>query len=115
VTCTTDAYGYSCATGAAPPDQNDPSLVCSDPTTANNIDEYCCYTNATTAPSGATCVQDQSVSGCEDNDAGTPSYGFSCTGSDVPSADFSGITCSGGTAGMNAQGATATLFCCVYN
>ena len=110
VTCGS-AVGYSCATGATPPDQADPSLVCSTPITSNNVDEYCCYTNATVAAAGATCAQDPSVTGCQPNANGTPSYGFSCTGSDSPDADFSGLTCSTGTAGTGG----ATDFCCVYN
>jgi hypothetical protein len=103
VTCTAGA-GYSCATGANPPDQADPTLVCSTPTTANSVDQYCCYTNTLTPPTGATCGQDQSVQGCDPG-----SYGFSCSGTDTPDQDFSNLTCSTGT------GSGPTLFCCTYN
>ncbi len=105
-----NAIGYSCATGAAPPDSQDSSLVCSTAITANNVDEYCCYTNTTAPPSGATCAQDPGVTGCQPNANGTPSYGFSCTGSDAPDADFSNLTCSTPTPASG-----ATTYCCVYN
>lgn len=112
--CESGTQGYSCATGSPSPDSADPTLVCSVPTTSGNLDTYCCFTNTVTAPSGATCEQDPTVSGCQPDSAGNPSYGFSCTGTDTPDMDFSGITCSSGTAGMDAQNAAATLFCCTY-
>lgn len=102
--CVSGSYGYSCALGAAAPDATDPSLICSIPTTANGSDEYCCAAS-TISSGGATCTQDQSVQGCQ-----TDSYGFSCTGSETPAADFSGITCSLGTPGTSAM-----LYCCTYN
>jgi hypothetical protein len=108
-TCVTGAVGYSCATGAQPPDQADPTLVCSVPTTQNNVDTYCCYTNTTMA-SGSTCSQDQTISGCMPDSAGNPSYGFSCTGTDTPDMDYSGLTCSAGTPGTG-----NTLYCCTYH
>lgn len=107
VGCQSGSVGYSCASGSAPPDQSDATLVCSEPTSNGGSDDYCCYTNATTAPSGATCAEDSSVMGCQPG-----SFGFSCTGSDTPDMDFSNITCSAGTPGTDASGATATLFCC---
>ncbi len=109
--CVSGSYGYSCAVGDAPPDAADPTLVCSEPTTQNGQDEYCCYTNTTTAPATATCQQDASVTGCA-----ADSYGFSCTGTDHPEVDFSGITCSTtGTPGTDLNGNAATLFCCTYS
>ena len=97
--------GFSCPIGSAP-DDSDPSLVCSIPSASGNEDLFCCFT--ATATSGATCAQDDSVVGCEDN-----SFGFSCTGSDRPDADFSDLTCSAsGTPGTDAAGNPATLFCC---
>lgn len=108
-TCVANTYGYSCAPGEPPPDTTDPSLICSVPLVTNGVDEYCC---ATSVPvSGASCGQDFSISGCA---AG--SYGFSCTGSDRPDQDYSGITCSqSATSGANASGQSALLYCCAYN
>jgi hypothetical protein len=109
ISCVSGASGYSCAIGAAPPDQSDATLVCSVPTAGASDDEYCCFTNTTTA-SGSTCEQDPSVTGCVPN-----SYGFSCTGSENPDVDYSNLNCSTtGTPGTNAQGAPATLYCCTY-
>ncbi len=101
--CVSNTYGYSCTRGQPPPDATDSSLICSIPTAINGLDEYCCASS--TAVSGATCSLDQTVANCQ---AG--SYGFSCTGSDRPESDYSGVTCSAGTAG-----GSATLYCCVYN
>jgi hypothetical protein len=113
--CASGTTGYSCATGDSAPDATDSTLVCSVPTTANGVDEYCCFTNVTTVSATSTCEQDSTVSGCQPDSAGNPSYGFSCTGSESPDTDFSNITCSAmGTSGMDAQGAAATLFCCTY-
>jgi hypothetical protein len=112
--CVSGSVGYSCPSGSSPPDQSDPTLVCSVPTSTNGSDDYCCYTNTITPPSGATCAQDPSVAGCQPDSAGNPSYGFSCTGSDTPDMDFSNITCSMGTSGMDSGGNAATLFCCTY-
>ncbi len=103
ITCTTDAYGYSCTQGDPAPDVTDTSIICSIPTTANGMDDYCCASS--TASAGSTCNLDQSITTCQ-----TDSYGFSCTGSDRPDSDYSGITCSAGTAG-----ASSTLYCCVYD
>ncbi len=114
VDCASGTSGYSCPSGAAAPDADDSTLLCSVPIAANGVDEYCCYMNTLTAPSGSTCEQDLSVGGCQADSAGNPSYGFSCTGSESPDTDFSNITCSPGTPGSDAQGNTATLFCCTY-
>jgi hypothetical protein len=111
--CVSGSVGYSCTSGSQPPEAADPSLVCSDPTTANGLDEYCCYTNTTVA-SASTCSQDSSVSGCQADSAGNPSYGFSCTGSDAPGSDYSNLNCSAGTQGTDAQGDSALLYCCTY-
>jgi len=109
-TCVTGAVGYSCATGAQPPDSADPSLVCSVPATSNNVDLYCCYTSTTAYPSGATCQQDPTITGCAPDGAGNPSYGFSCSGSDMPTDDFSGLNCSSPTM----DGSGNSLYCCSY-
>lgn len=105
--CESGSLGYSCAIGDQPPDATDNTLVCSVPTTTNGLDEYCCFTNTTAPTSAATCLQDPSVAGCA-------AYGFSCTGTDAPDADFSGITCSTGTPGTDSRGGSATLYCCAY-
>jgi hypothetical protein len=105
--CQSGSVGYSCASGSAPPDQADATLVCSEPTTENGADAYCCFTNTTAASSSSTCQEDSSVTGCQPG-----SYGFSCTGSDTPDMDYSGITCSTPTSGMDAQGDAAMLYCC---
>jgi hypothetical protein len=108
-TCVTGAVGYSCATGANPPDAADPSLVCSVPVN-HGADLYCCYTSTIVYPSGATCKQDPTIGGCAPDGAGNPSYGFSCSGSDAPTDDYSGLNCSAPTqdpAGNN-------LYCCSY-
>ncbi len=104
ISCVTGAAGYSCAIGSSPPDSADATLVCSAPTLTSADDEYCCYTNTITPPAGATCAQDPTVAGCA-----YPSYGFSCSGTDAPTDDFSGITCSAGV------GSAPTTYCCVYN
>ena len=101
--CVAGSYGYSCSSGQPAPDAADSSLICSIPTRVTGLDEYCCATS--TPVSNATCSLDQSVQGCP---AG--SYGFSCTGTDRPDTDYSGITCSAPTAS-----AAATLYCCTYN
>jgi hypothetical protein len=110
--CQSGSVGYSCASGSAPPDQADATLVCSVPTTVNGADAYCCFTNATAPSSSSTCEEDSSVTGCQPDSSGNPSYGFSCTGSDTPDMDYSGITCSTPTSGTDAQGAASMLYCC---
>ncbi|MGA2448859.1 MAG: hypothetical protein ABTD50_09305 [Polyangiaceae bacterium] len=108
VQCTNGAYGFSCPTGSLSPDLTDSALTCSIASPVGGLDEYCCA--QIVAASGATCVSDHSVSGCA---AG--SYGFSCTGTDSPEADYSGIVCStGGVSGANSQGVPAMLYCCAY-
>ena len=97
VSCITGATGYSC-TGAATPDTT--LLLCSEPTATASGNDYCCLPVATGT---LTCAQDQTVT-CPQ--AG--SYGFSCTSTDSPSAEYSDLTCSTGTA---ANG--ATQYCCV--
>jgi hypothetical protein len=103
LSCTTGSYGYSCTAGTPAPDVAYPSLICSVPTVVGGVDEYCC--GYTTVASGSTCNVDSTVDGCVGD-----SYGFSCTGSDRPDADYSGITCSSGT-----LSGSDTLYCCVYN
>lgn len=105
VSCAGGATGYSCPTGSSPPNVDVTSLLCSTPTPAGTTDQYCC--TAASAAVGSTCAQDQSVTGC------VGSFGFACTGADTPESDFTGVTCgASGTAGTNAQGSPATLFCC---
>jgi len=58
-----------------------------------------------TVDAGNTCKQDLTVKGCGS------SCGFSCTGTDKPEVDFA-ITCSPGTAGIDANNHIATIFCC---
>ncbi len=114
--CESGTLGYSCASGDAPPDATDSALVCSVPTTESGLDEYCCFTNTTTAPGTSTCQPDSSVAGCQPDSAGNPSYRFSCTGSENPDTDFSNITCSTqGTPGSDSQGNAALLYCCTYH
>ena len=113
VGCTSGSYGYSCNIGDPPPDVADKTLVCSVPTAASGSDDYCCFTDTTTAT--GTCSVDPTVSGCLPDSAGNPSYGFSCTGSENPDTDFSNINCSTtGTPGTDSQGNNASLFCCTY-
>jgi hypothetical protein len=109
-TCVTGAVGYSCAAGAAAPDQNDPTLVCSVPT-STGADTYCCYTSTTTYPTSATCKQDPTITGCMPDGAGNPAYGFSCSGSDAPTDDWSGLNCSAPTMDPSTG---ANDFCCSY-
>ena len=103
--CESGTLGYSCNTGDPAPDTIDSTLVCSIPTRANSLDEYCCFTDTTTAT--GTCDVDPTVAGCVPDSTGNPSYGFSCTGSENPDTDFSNITCSTGT--PDAQGNSALL------
>jgi hypothetical protein len=115
VDCGSSATGYSCGAGAAPPDAVDSSLVCSVPTAAGSADVYCCYQNTMAPPAGATCEPDSSVQGCEPDGNGVPSYGFSCTGADPPTADYSSLAqCSVPTDGQDADGNAASLYCCTY-
>jgi hypothetical protein len=86
--CVNGTSGYSCNAGANPPDEGDPTLVCSEPTPSGDLDLYCCYTNTVVAAS-ATCSEDFTVP-CPDPDE----YGFSCTGDDSPSDDYSNLNCS---------------------
>jgi len=103
LSCTAGSYGYSCTAGTSAPSATYPSLICSVPTVAGGLDEYCC--GYTTVASGSTCSQDPTVDGCVGD-----SYGFSCTGSDRPDTDYSGVTCSSGT-----LSGSDTLYCCTYN
>jgi hypothetical protein len=60
-----------------------------------------CTVNSTTNSSGNTCNTDSSVS-CPSGDTG-----YSCSGSDTPSQDFSNIACGAGVAG-----GAGTAYCC---
>jgi hypothetical protein len=85
VSCPGGGTGYSCTTGAPSPSSSDSALTCSTPTTANNVDQYCCTTGTTmtTAP----CNADSTVS-CS---VGT---GFTCTGSSQPEDTTTSLVCS---------------------
>jgi hypothetical protein len=107
------ATGYSCAAGDDPPDQTDFSLVCSVPTASGSEDLYCCYENTDT--NTGTCSSDSSVQGCQPDSSGVPSYGFSCTGPDTPTSDYSSLDqCSDPTEGVDGAGNAALLFCCTF-
>jgi hypothetical protein len=92
--------------------RSDALLLCSVPmpsTFQAGFVDYCCYT-PTAVPTGATCLQDQSVPGCA---AG--SWGFACLGPDIPPEDYPRIVCSGtGVRGVNQTGISALLYCCDY-
>jgi hypothetical protein len=76
---------------------------------------YCCYQNTVSPPAGATCEPDSSVQGCEPDGNGVPSYGFSCTGPDAPTADYSNLAqCSAPTDGVDADNNAASLYRCTY-
>jgi hypothetical protein len=97
VPCLTGANGYSC-TGAAVPDAS--TLLCSEPTLTTTGASFCCFMLAAGTP---TCSQDQGIV-CP-----TPgSFGFSCSSTDMPTAEYSGLTsCSTGVS----VGST-TQYCC---
>jgi hypothetical protein len=98
--CTGGSYGFSC-TGTDAPDANDPTLSCSDGVAGSGDTLYCCSDVNTPA----TCMADDSVTGCTGN-----SYGFSCTGTDAPDANDTSLICSEGVAGTG-----DTLYCCIDN
>ncbi len=100
VTCDGAATGYSC-TGSSTPADSDSNLNCSTGTADDGNTDFCCIS----LNSSVTCDQDTTVQGCA---AG--SYGFSCTGSDTPDQDQSGLVCSTGTAGSSGN----TLYCCGF-
>jgi hypothetical protein len=100
VTCEGAATGYSC-TGTSVPSDSDATLDCSYGTADNGNTDYCCISLS----SSVTCSQDTTVTGCQGD-----SYGFSCTGSDTPDQDQSGLNCSTGTAGNSGE----TLYCCTF-
>jgi hypothetical protein len=100
--CQGGSYGFSC-TGTDTPDQADSSLNCSTGTPGNNETLYCCYIGGTPPDGGTdTCMQDSTVT-CTGN-----AQGWSCTGSDTPDQDQSGLVCSTGTAGSG-----NTEYCCI--
>jgi hypothetical protein len=96
--CAGGATGFSC-TGGATPDTS--SLTCSTGTDMpDGTTGYCCIDFS---GSSSTCSPDDSVSGCE-----SPSYGFSCAGSDTPDETDSSLTCSSGVVASDGY----TEFCC---
>lgn len=97
--CAQGATGFQCA-GSQTPDQTDTSLLCSTGTTDGSNLDYCCLPNSQTT---TTCMQDSTVMGCQSG-----SYGFSCTGTDMPQRSGSSLNCSNGVAGNNGE----TLYCC---
>src|SRR5580692_10051101 len=70
--------------------RSDALLLCSVPTASvfqTGFVDYCCYTPSA-EPTGATCLQDQSVPGC------APGFwGFACLGPDIPQQDYPRINC----------------------
>jgi hypothetical protein len=110
--CVAGSYGFSC-TGSDTPDQDQAGLVCSTGTAGSNGDTlYCCsYTDDAGTDDGGTdsatdgsdtCMQDQTVT-CTGS-----AQGWSCTGSDTPDQDQTGLVCSTGTAGNG-----DTQYCCI--
>ncbi len=96
--CTGNATGYSCSSTDTP-SQADATLTCGAGIAgANGLTDYCCQVTG-----AATCAVDSSVTGCAGG-----SVGYSCTGSDPPSASDSNLTCSTGVAGANGL----TDYCC---
>jgi hypothetical protein len=116
--CAAGTTGFRCTGPGLPTEgelgvdesRSDAPLLCDVPISApNGVTNYCCFT-PTDEPTGATCLQDQSVPGC----AG-PSYGFACGGSDTPDEDYPRMTCSdAGVRGVDAQGVSALLYCCDF-
>jgi hypothetical protein len=92
--CGDPAFGFSC-TGTDSPDQTDPTLICSDPTTDPTTGDslYCC-TDGYTPPSSsggtipAGCAADGSVS-CTGN-----AFGYSCAPGDNPEVEDPSLSCS---------------------
>jgi hypothetical protein len=119
LSCPKGTTGFRC-TGQGLPNEgelgidqsrSDAPLLCDVPVSApNGVSDYCCYT-PTAEPTGATCLQDQSVPGCPGG-----SFGFACGGTDTPDEDYPRMTCStAGVRGVDAQGIAAYLYCCEYH
>jgi hypothetical protein len=108
VSCTGNAFGYSCAAGDNP-EAEDPNLSCSIPETdpaGTGNDIFCCFDWSFGTSS---CTPDDSLTAaCPDFD----SYGYSCDapGDDPTSLDPS-LTCSAGVADPDG---VHTDFCCTY-
>lgn len=86
-------------------------LLCPVPTPAANpaYNNYCCYAPAP-VPAGGSCVQNNSVPGCQ---AGR--FGFACYGPETPQDDYLPMHCDEpGFAGRSAEGYPATLYCCDF-
>jgi hypothetical protein len=90
--CAYPSYGFSCTSGAAPPDAADASITCSTPTPASGADLYCCVDNysgsTSSSGSGTGCSADGTLS-C---DPGT--VGVDCTGGADAETEFPGYICS---------------------
>ncbi len=99
VGCTGGSFGFSC-TGDVNPQSGDSSLVCSTGTPSGSETIFCCASYE--PPSGNTCMQDGTVTGCTGS-----SIGFSCSGSDNPTQVSPSLTCSTGT-----PGGAGTQYCC---
>lgn len=70
---------------------------------------YCCFTPQA-IPAGGSCVQHNTVPGCEPG-----SFGFSCYGPETPEDDYAPMHCKKpGVSGRSAEGYPATLYCCTY-
>jgi hypothetical protein len=116
--CADGTTGFRCTGPGLPTEgelgvdesRSDAPLLCNVPTAAaNGVSDYCCYT-PTDEPTGATCLQDQSVPGCVG-----PSYGFACGASDTPDQDYPRMVCSqAGVRGVDQQGVAALLYCCDF-
>jgi hypothetical protein len=108
VDCSGGGWGYSCAAGDNP-ENEDSSLSCSIPTPdPNGNDDYCCFTWSPSG-GGSTCTPDDSLtSACP----GPDSYGYVCADpSDDPTSLDPSLNCSQGV--PDADG-TSTDFCCNY-
>lgn len=95
VSCNGQGDGYTC-TGSDTPAQDFSGIQCGSSTrNPDGSTSYCCS-------SSTTCAPDSSV-----NCTNGGGFGFTCTGSDTPDADFTGLTCSSGTVAS-----VGTSYCC---
>ena len=105
VSCTTGAYGFSCAAGDNP-EVEDPTLSCSTPTISGSEDLYCCYAGGTW--SSTTCEPNDTLTAvCPD----PTSYGYVCASGDDPTSYDASLNCS--TPTPDADGVHDD-FCCTY-
>jgi hypothetical protein len=103
ISCTGGAYGYSCAAGSNPEDE-DTTLSCSVPTADGSNDDFCCYEGFT--GSTTTCAPDDELtSQCPDPD----SYGYQCAAGDDPTSYDASLNCS-----SSVPDGSQDDFCCTY-